>query len=265
MLPVWLTDTVTSDLGRALHYTLLWGLQGVELRTVGGEGDRVPQVNVSQIRDRLKADEMLPAAVNPSMFAGPAHRRAMWLNELATFDETLRMCRQIDCPRVVVSSFAGGSIDEVASEGAVQALQRAGDAASEYGVTIAVLNEVGMAHPTGAALAALLDAVDHPFVQAAWHPAQALQAGEDPPEGLEALGDRVVLVRCSDGRRTPDGWVEEPFDDGDINWEEHIQALQAMGYQGPLSLEMNVEPRPTIGLHSATRLIRLIRAARRAA
>ena len=265
MLPVWLTDTVTSDLGRALHYTLLWGLQGVELRTVGSEDDRVPQVNVSQIRERLKADEMLPAAVTPSMFAGPASSRAVWLNELAGFDETLRMCQQIDCPRVVVSSFAGDSAAEVASEGAVQALQRAGDAASEYGITIAVLNEVGMAHPTGAALAALLDAVDHPFVRAAWHPAQAFQSGEDPSDGLAALGDRAVLVRCSDGRRTPDGWVEEPFDEGDIGWEEHIQTLHAMGYQGPLSLEVNVEPRPKTGLHSATRLIRLIRAVRRAA
>ena len=265
MLPVWLTDTVTSDLGRALHYTLLWGLQGVELRTVGGDDDRVPQVNVAQIRERLKADEMLPAAVDPSMFAGPARSRAVWLNELATFDETLRMCQQIDCPRVVVSSFAGDSLDEVASDGAVQALQQAGDAASRYGVTLAVINEVGMAHPTGAALAALLDAVDHPFVQAAWHPAQALQAGEDPSDGLEALGDRIVLVRCSDGRRTPDGWVEEPFDDGDVGWEAHIEALHAMGYQGPLSLEVNVEPRPKTGLHSATRLIRLVRSVRRAA
>ena len=265
MLPVWLTDTVTSDLGRALHYTLLWGLQGVELRTVGGADDRVPQVNVSQIRERLRADEMLPAAVDPSMFAGPADSRALWLNELATFDETLRLCRQIECPRVVVSSFAGGASSEVASEPAVQALQRAGEAAAEYGITIAVLNEIDMAHPTADALAALLDAVDHPFVQAAWHPAQALRAGENPADGLAALGERIALVRCADGRRTPDGWVEEPFDDGDIDWEAQIQSLHALDYRGPLSLEVNVEPRPKTGLHSATRLIRLIRGARQAA
>jgi sugar phosphate isomerase/epimerase len=264
MLPVWLTDTVTSDLGRALHYTLLWGLQGVELRTVGGADDRVPQVNVSQIRQRLQADEMLPAAVDPSMFAGPADSRAVWLNELATFDETLRLCRQIECPRVVVSSFAGGA-GSVASDGAVEALQRAGEAASAYGVTIAVLNEPGMAHPTGAALAMLLDAVDHPFVQAAWHPVHALQAGEDPSGGLEALSDRIALVRCTDGRQTAGGWVEKPFDDGEIDWEAQIQTLHALGYRGPLSLEVKVEPRPKTGLHSATRLIRLIRSARRAA
>lgn len=265
MLPVWLTDTVTSDLSRALHYTLLWGLQGVELRTVGGAGDRVPQVNVAQIQQRLADAEMLPAAVNPSMFAGPAGSRAVWLNELATFDETLRLCHQIECPRVIVSSFAGSAEAEVAADAAIQALQRAGEAAAAYGITVAVLNEAGMAHPTGEALAALLEAVDHPFVQAAWHPAQAMQAGEDPAAGLAALDGRVAFVRCADGRRTPHGWDERPFDDGDVGWEAQVEMLHEQGYQGPLSLEVNVEPRPKVGLHSATRLIRLLRAVRRAA
>lgn len=263
MLPVWLTDTVTNDLHRALHYSLLWGLEGVELRTVGGEEDRVPQVNVAKIKGQLETSEMLPAAVDPGMFEGPASRRVLWLNELATFDETLRLCERIGCPRVVVSAFADEP--EGAAEYAVQALRRAGEAAAAYGITVAVLNEVGMAHPTGTALAALLEAVDHPFVRAAWHPAQALRAGEDPREGLAALGERIALVRCADGRRTSAGWEELPFDEGAVGWEAQIDALRAQGYRGPLSLEVNVEPRPKVGLRSATRLIRLIRAARQAA
>lgn len=265
MLPVWLTDTVTSDLGRALHYTLLWGLQGVELRTVGGPDDRVPQVNVAQIQHRLAEAEMLPAAVDPGMFAGPVANRALWLNELATFEETLRMCRQIECPRVIVSGFAGDGDNAVAAESAVQALQRAGEAAAAHGITVAVLNEAGMAHPTGKALATLLEAVDHPFVQAAWHPAQALRTGEAPADGLAALGERVALVRCADGRCTAHGWDEQPFGEGAIDWEAHLAALYAQDYRGPLSLEINVEPRPKVGLRSATHLIRLIRAVRRAA
>ena len=263
MLPVWLTDTVTSDLSRALHYTLLWGLEGVELRTVGSADDRVPQVNVTQIARRLDEAEMLPAAVNPSMFAGPASRRALWMNELATFDETLRLCDRIGCPRVVVSSFADEP--DVPTDYAVAALQRAGEAAAKYGITVAVLNEVGMAHATGKDLATLLDAVDHPFVQAAWHPAQALRAGENPMEGFDALGSRVALVRCADGRRTDGTWEEMPFDEGAVGWAQQIAALEALDFRGPLSLEINVEPRPKVGLRSATRLIQLLRRARQAA
>ena len=54
MTPIWLTDTVTGDLDRALHYTSLWGLEGVELRTVGGPEDRVPFVNEAKLRRRLE-------------------------------------------------------------------------------------------------------------------------------------------------------------------------------------------------------------------
>lgn len=257
MLPVWLTDTVTSNLSRALHYTLLWGLQGVELRTVGGNEDRIPKVNVTQIKQRLEDSEMLPAAVDPPMFEGPVRDRVAWLNELTMFDETLRLCERIGCPRIVVSSFAAEETADL--DVAADALCRAGDAAAEYGRTIAVLNAADMARPTGAALAELLDAADHEFVRAAWSPAEALRAGEDPADGLAALGDQVVLVRCRDGRRTANGWTEMPFDEGAIDWEEQLAMLEVQDFRGPLSLEMRVEPRPKSGLRSATQLIYMLR------
>ena len=63
MLTAWLTDTVTSDLDRALHYTLLWGLEGVELRTVGGAEDRVPFVNEAKLKRRLSEHELPVVAI----------------------------------------------------------------------------------------------------------------------------------------------------------------------------------------------------------
>lgn len=260
MLPVWLTDTVTSDLERALHYTLLWGLEGVELRTVGGAEERVPHVNETKIKRRLEKADILPVSIAPSIFEGTASRRAAILNRLVTFDDTLRFADRIGSPRVVVSAFARG--DGAPLEPAADALRRAGEAASEYGITIAVLNETGMARPTGQELAVLLEAVDHPFVRAAWNPAAALRAGEDPADGLEALKERVTLVRCADGRVTGQGWQELPFGQGDIDWEAQLQTLDAVGFQGPLSLEIYVEPRPKVGLRSATRLIEMIRTVR---
>ncbi len=257
MLPVWLTDTVTSDLERALHYTLLWGLQGVELRTVGGVEDRVPDVNVTQVKRRLDDSEMLAAAVDPAMFEGPVGDRVSWLNELAMFDETLQFCKRIGCPRVVVSSFA--ATEAFALEAAADALRRAGDAAAAYGRTIAVLNAADMARPTGQALAELLDAVDHGFVRAAWSPAEALRAGEDPAEGLAALDDRVALVRARDGQRVDGRWEEAPFGEGAIDWTAQLHQLHEHDFQGPISLEMNVAPRPKQGLRSATQLIRMLR------
>jgi sugar phosphate isomerase/epimerase len=75
----------------------------------------------------------------------------------------------------------------------------------------------------------------------------------------------VAFVRCADGQPTPHGWEERPFGEGEVGWEAQVEALHEQGYQGPLSLEVNVEPRPKVGLRSATQLIRLLRSVRRAA
>ncbi len=75
MLPVWLPDTVTLDLDRALHYTLLWGLEGIVLRTVGGEADRVPHVNEARLKRRLSEHDLPAVAVDPGLFEQPAERR----------------------------------------------------------------------------------------------------------------------------------------------------------------------------------------------
>ncbi len=271
MIPAWLTDTVTSDLDRALHYTLLWGLEAAELRTVGGPADRVPHVNEAKVERRLREDEILPAALVPGLFEGHAGRRAPWLNALATFDETLRLCERIRCPRVVVSAFrpsadaegdAEGTSEDV-TEVAAEALRRAGRAAARRGIALAVLNEYGMAHATGASLARLLARVDHALVRAAWNPAAALRSGEDPARGLAALDGRVELVRCADGRDAGGTWRSLPLGEGAIDWPGQLLALHRQGFRGPVSLEITNEPRPTHGLRAATRLIRTLREVQR--
>jgi sugar phosphate isomerase/epimerase len=260
MIPAWLTDTVTSDLDRSVHYTLLWGLEAVELRTVGGPGDRVPFVNESKLKRRLSESELPVVSIVPGMFEGPVHNRVSWMNELAAFEDVLAFCERIGCPRITVSAFAPE--EEGTSGQMTSILRQAGTAAQRRGVTIAMLNAWNTAHPTGAKLAALLNEVNHPSVMAAWSPAQALRAGEVPLEGLKALGRNVSLVRCSDGNGLDEAWQPALLGDGGVDWPAQIRGLQSAGFDGPLSLEMELEPKSKHGLEQATRLIRLLREVR---
>ena len=257
MVPVWLTDTVTSDLNRALHYTQLWGLHGMELRTVGGPDDRVPFVNEKQIQGQLAGTDLLLASVVPSMFEGPVSDRAAWMNDLLEFEDALKLCRRVGCPRLTISPFAaepGASVKPMA-----EALQQAGEKAAEHDLLVAVRNGPETACPTGQALADLLARVDAANVRAAWNPVGALRAGEDPATGLTALAGLVTLVRCSDGRVEGGRWVDTPLGDGAVGWMEHLQKLAAQGFRGPISLENYLEPRPKHGLRSATTLVHMIR------
>ena len=263
MIPVWLTDTVTSDLNRALHYTQLWGLHGMELRTVGGPDDRVPFVNEQQIRGQLEGSELLLGSVVPSMFEGPVSDRAAWMNDLLQFEDTLKMCDRIECPRVTISPFAGEPEQEM--EPIVDALRRAGDKAEAHGILIAVRNGPETACPTGAVLADVLAQVDHPYVRAAWNPAGAMRAGEDPIDGLVALSGLITLVRCSDGRIVDGQWEDTRLGEGAVGWREQFEFLHAHDFQGPISLEVYVEPRPEEGLRCATSLIHMLRDVRASA
>ena len=261
MLPAWLTDTVTSDLDRALHYTLLWGLEGVELRTVGSVADRVPFVNEEKLKRRLREHEVPVVAVVPGLFEGSVTDRAAWLNEIVRLEETLAFCKRIGCTGVVASAFTEET--DFATEQAAEALRQAGAKAGQHGITLAVLNEDGMAHATGTALAALLTKVDHPAVQAAWDPAAAVRAGEDPAAGLAALAGCIALVRCEDGFVQEGKWTSTPLGEGAVGWETQIATLQAQGFEGPISLNITLEPRPRHGLRMASQLIKWIRSTSR--
>ena len=255
MRPVWLTDTVTPDLDRALHYTMLWGLEGLELRTVGSPDDRVPHVNEEKLRRRLWEHDLPVAAVVPGLFEGDIEDRAVWMNDLLQMKEVLAFSTRIGCPRIVISAFAHGGHPEANAD----ALRRAGDAAASQGIRLAVLNEAGMAIETGTALARLLEAVDHPAVRAAWDPVAAVQAGEEAHVGLEAVVDRVELVRCANVASEDGGWQPAPIAEGVVDWPFQLRVLHDAGYDGPVSLMVTMEPAPTWGLRQATDLIRLLR------
>ncbi len=277
MIPTLLTDSITPDLERGVHYALLWGLEAVELRRVGGALDRVPHVNEQKVHRRLIESEMPALAISPGMFEGAFEDRSTWLNELAAFEESIRFCRRIDCDRIVVSSFLGSltsepdwdevvpsSVDrEVQADSPIESIadpfRRAAVQADKNGIQLCVSNRADGLVRTGEQLASLLIAVDHPGVTGAWNPLEAVIAGENPGDGLSALEDRVGHVRCSNGRRTGNGWEARSIDSGAVDWADQIERLRRIGFSGAISLDVRVEPKAKSGLREATELIRLLR------
>lgn len=252
MIPVWLTDTVTSDLDRALRYTFLWGLEGLVLRTMGTAEDRVPRVNEEKLRRRMREENIPVAAIEPGIFEGPFGKPAAWLNEIAMSRETFAFCHRIDCDRIIISSFSvGDGLPD--TSGIAEALRRAGEAAADFDCKLLIRNKRETTAVTGTDLAQLLVSVDHPAVQAAWNPVEAKRGGEKPLEGLEALEHRVGMVIC------PDTAVEGELA-STINLDEQLSRLTRRGFDGPVCLEIVTEPKPKTGLSTATRLVRMMRA-----
>lgn len=262
MLPTWLPDTVTTDLDRALHYTLLWGLEAVELRTLGRAPDRVPNVNEEKVRRRLRETEISAAAVVPGLFESTADAHALWMNDLTVLADVLAFCRRTGCRRVVVSAFTGAP-DVGAMPRVVDALRRAGDLAARADARVVVLNEYDTHARTGTDLLALLDRVDSPYVEAGWDPAAGLIAGEPPEQTPDELLPRLGLVRVRDVRNDGDGWSDVVPGEGELDWQALTKRIARAGFDGPLSLDLRVDAPGSAGLHAGTNLVRWIRAARK--
>ena len=250
-----LTDTVADGLASALDLALLWGADGVALRTVGR--DRVPHVNQAAVEARLRQSELDLLLVDPGLFGPEAAPRSVWMNEVAAFDETAAFCRRLGGGLVRCGALDG-------SAGAVDALKALGDAAAQAGVRLAVGNERGGA-ATGAELAQLLAAVGHPAVGAEWRPVEALAAGETG--GAAALLDAGVSVFAAEVRDATTDGEPRPPGEGDVGWSGALSALEAAGFDGPLVLDFGAarggpERVRTVGLRWTTAVIRLARAAR---
>lgn len=251
MLPVWLTDTVTSDLDRAVHYTLLWGLEGMILRTVGSAESRVPNVDEEKLGRRMRENDLPVPAVQPGLFTGPLGSPHQWMNEIMLARDVFDFCERLGIGMVIVDAFAGEPGDRSPEELA-EPLRELAEEAGERGVRVVVRNRTGTHVPTGSALAELLDVVDHLWVGAAWAPADGRARGESPPDGLAALGDRIQLVSAPD--YALEGERAEEF-----AMEELLGVLHERGFEGPVSLEIETEPKPKHGLWAATELVRAIR------
>lgn len=250
-----LTDTVAERLAGAADFALLWGVDGVALRMVGR--DRVPHVNGPAVLARLRETELDLLVADPGLFVGAAAERAVWLNEVATFDETAAFCRRLGCRTVRCGALDG-------APGTAEALRMLGDAAAGAGLRLAVGNDAeGVA--TGAALAALLAETAHPAVGAEWRPAEALAAGETG--GYAALLDAGVAVHAVEVRDLdPEGYGVTPGE-GVVGWPETLAALAAAGFDGTLVLDLRdardgEATLKSVGLRRATAMIRLARAAR---
>ena len=263
MTTAWTTDVATLDAARAVRLTLLWGLDGVALRLVGGE--RVPTINEAPLRARLQDAELPVVAVDPGLFEGDAARRALWLNDLDALDEVAAFCDRVGCRLVRVGALGGTSADAGDPDAgglAADALRQAGERAARHGLRLAVRNQAGTGVATGAALAQRLSAAGHPALAADWRPADALGAGEAPADGLAALVEAGHAPACVGVRDAAGGQTVE-VGAGAVGWAEHFAALARAGADGPLVIDGLPEPARRTGLASATALIRMARRAPR--
>lgn len=101
-------------------------------------------------------------------------------------------------------------------------------------------------------LGQLIDAVDSPALRVNFDPANFVMFGNDPIQGVRALGRRIVHTHAKDGLRQAGGRPREvPLGQGGVPWTEYLAALRATGYDGFLTIERETGPDPARDIAAA--------------
>jgi sugar phosphate isomerase/epimerase len=108
--------------------------------------------------------------------------------------------------------------------------------------------------------AAILDAVDSPWLRAQYDPSNAVVAGEDPYALLERVAPRVATMHASD-RRLVDGTLEHGvIGEGSNDYDQIFSTLARAGFDGWVSIEDGEGPTIEIGMENLRRSASFLRA-----
>ena len=217
-------------LERILEAAQEYGYEAIELRGLQGTIDlpkAPPFLPAERAATRRRLDDVgiRVACVSSSgvvMQANLDHVRAH-----------AELARDLGCPRVRV--FGGGLSPEVPHkdgvERAAETLRSFGDVAIEVGVYVVL--ETHDSFSTGAQVAELVTAANHPAVFSLWDLHHPYRQGETPETTHQYLRSTVRFIHVKDsvdGRYTLMG-------EGDIPLVRMIDLLVEGGYEGPISVE----------------------------
>ena len=160
----------------------------------------------------------------------------------------LQLAHDLEAPFIRVFGGPPGGVSETEAGGsAVATLEPLARRGRELGVAIAL--ETHDAFSSSALVALVISQVNDPGVGALWDCLHPYRLGETPQETARRLAGHLLHVHVKDGQRPqtqPDDWKLTLLGEGAVPTLEILQALQAIGYDGWLSVEWEKKWRPEL-------------------
>ncbi|MEM1329355.1 MAG: sugar phosphate isomerase/epimerase family protein [Planctomycetota bacterium] len=224
------------------------GYDGVDLRTFGENSSRFagdPFMTGTEKTRMMAADAgVVPAVISTGLsfdtgIFPPIVGRAIRDNDkqVRAARRAVRLGAELSAPLVRVFGFElqGGESFKSGLRRIAPRLRLVGAAARNTPAVVVVEN--GGSFATSEQLGELLDAVDHPKVRAAYSPAVAIDAGEDPIDGLNAIAGIVDLVKLKD---VDDHGRPVLLGEGNARCQDVVRHLADRVYRGWISVEWDL-------------------------
>ncbi len=258
-----ITDEIDDDLDHALDVLSEYGIQAVELRTVGGKNiSAITHDELLSLRALIDArglevvsiaspvfkTDLPDAAVGRAGIVGDMHGATAvgFEDQIDLLERCIEIARRLNAPMIRTFTFwKRGPMTPDVEDKIVDSYATAARMAEDAGVTLIVENEHACFTGTGAETARLVSRIASPAVKIVWDPGNAVYAGESPfPAGYEAVRPLLAHVHVKDVliADAAAGALEwAVVGAGIARWPEQIAALKADGYGGFLSLETHYD------------------------
>ena len=237
-----ISDEISQDLHTAGEFIAHYGLQGVEIRSVGEKNSfdftRKDMLEIAQIARDYGLQ--VPVIASPFFKCAYGDRREIE-EHLAGLRRTIELA---DCLGTkLIRGFAfWGDHYRPPPEAIAERFQEPIRYLQDAGKTLVLEADPSVCTRNAREMATLVQAIDSPCVKVLWDPGNEIYDmpnGEVPfPDAFARVQPWVAHVHIKDARVTPEGHVECcRIGDGEVDYPGQLRALQQSGYEGFLSLE----------------------------
>jgi sugar phosphate isomerase/epimerase len=143
----------------------------------------------------------------------------------------------------VIETQAGGRAGawEESKRGMADRLSEWAKALEPLKTVAAIKGFVGTAMDTPDKMLWLVDQVKSPWIRIGYDYSHLKLLGLDMRKTIQQVGSRLAFIHVKDSVGTPEKFrFLLPGDSGEINYKEYAQALNEVGYRGPVMVEVSV-------------------------
>jgi sugar phosphate isomerase/epimerase len=230
-------DTLRLPVRQALRTAAELGVAGVQVNAVGDlSPDRLSATGKRELLHLTRSLGLSLVALGFPTRHG--YNTAEGLEaRLAGLKKVLALSYELRAPIV---TGAMGRVPEDIEHPARQILTEAMTEIGRYTDRIGAVFAADTGTESGATLRRFIDTLSCPGIRANLDPANLLARGYDPIQAVRDLNEMIAHTHARDTLRETGGELgrEVAPGDGDIDWAEHLGALEEVGYRSWLTIKL---------------------------
>uniref|UniRef100_Q01TX5 Xylose isomerase domain protein TIM barrel n=1 Tax=Solibacter usitatus (strain Ellin6076) TaxID=234267 RepID=Q01TX5_SOLUE len=249
------SDEISRDFRRAVLTGVALGIRRYEVRNLAaGRAPMCGDPAMREVEQIAREEGVAITALSPGLFKLTEDAATFRCEMKEVYPRAAEWAHRWGLPGLIVFGFhKSGATEATASEfpsanppaQIVEWLAEAGERAARDGLTLMIEPEPICWCDSGRATAALITAAGASSLRINYDPGNvAWLENRDPLDEFAAVAPWIANVHVKDLRPLVRGagfpeWV--PAGEGMVDYAAHFRALQAMGYEGPVSLEPHMD------------------------